>query len=195
MKVALLLLLTIVITLGLTPAFAGSASDRTLNPEWHKCAKSIGDYGYGAEVFCAKKGIDKYISKKQSTTSYSVRNSWELSTKSNYAWNNWGNIPTVKSNYASNYGDNFATEKSSFMYKYLNNLGIEKSYTIPEIKPAPQIYKSPEYTKPIQENFGKTIYQDSHISWYNSLESNFGPGISEWPTANTWGNCGWLWCR
>ena len=168
MKIALLLLLTVVLTLGLTPAFAGSASDRTLNPEWHKCAKSIGDYGYGAEVFCAKKGIDKYISKKQSTTSYSVRNNWEPSAKSNYAWNNWNDMPTVKSNYASKNLDNLAIDKSSFMYKYLNNLGTEKSYTIPEIKPAPQIYKSPEYTKPIQENFGKTIYQDSWSSWDNS---------------------------
>ena len=51
MKIALLLLLTVVLTLGLTPAFAGSASDRTLNPEWHKCAKSTGDYGLANIIF------------------------------------------------------------------------------------------------------------------------------------------------
>ena len=186
MKIALLLLLTVVLTLGLTPAFAGSASDRTLNPEWHKCAKSTGDYGYGAEVFCAKKGIDKYISKKQSTTSYSVRDNWEPTAKSNYAWNNWNDMPTAKSNYASKNFDSLAIDKSSFMYKYLNNLGTEKSYTIPEIKPAPQIYKSPEI-KPAPQ-----IYKSPE---YNKpIEENFGQGISANPTSNTWGTCGWFWC-
>ena len=192
MKIALLLLFTVVLTLGLTPAFAGSSSDRTLNPEWTKCARSIGDYGYGAEVFCAKKGIDKYISKKQSTTSYSVRNIWESSAKSNYAWNNWDNMPTKE--YIPQ-GHSTPAVVSNYAWNNWDNMPIVKSYTIPEIKPAPQIYKSPEYTKPIQENFGKTIYQDSQSSWYNSWGSNFGPGISEWPTANTWGNCGWVWCR
>ena len=72
------------------------------------------------------------------------------------------------------------------MDKYLNNLGTEKSYTIPEIKPAPQIYKSPEI-KPAPQ-----IYKSPE---YNKpIEENFGQGISANPTSNTWGTCGWFWC-
>ena len=196
----IILLFSIILSLAITPALTTTAfaDHQILNPEWEACADKIKDRGYSIDVWCGtKKGIEKYIEAPQKTN--------KAPQKTNKNVGERYQSDTLNQQWSKIWKKSVNDAPTPNVIKTLPKLNGMPTVTPPEFqKPTyqPPEFQKPTYQPPIFQKptyqppeFQKPTYQNNFDYQPPRQDSWFGFGMSEFPTSNTWGNCGWIWCR